>query len=161
MSMAPEMRASDRDRQAAADRLQAALAAGRLDFAEYDRRLALAYGATTYGDIDRLFTDLPAEPEPPVALPAARRLPRRESDGLMAAFLRLPIALKILWSLWGTAMAINLLVWTLVAVEEEEFEYFWPVWLLVPGAVLLGATVATNAIRHGRSRPPTNTPPGS
>jgi hypothetical protein len=163
MSMAPEMRASDRDRQVAADRLKAALAAGRLDFAEYDRRLGLAYGATTYGDLDRLFTDLPKEPHAPAAVRAAaqfRRAARGDPDGRMVAFLGvLPIALKILWWLWGTAMAINLLVWTLVAVEEGEFEYFWPVWLLVPGTVLLGATVATNSIRRGRPGPE-QLPPG-
>jgi hypothetical protein len=38
------------------------MADGRLDMAEYDRRIALAYGAVTYADLDQLFTDLPRPP---------------------------------------------------------------------------------------------------
>lgn len=164
MSMTPEMRVSDRDRQTAGDQLKLALEDGRLDFAEYDRRLALAYGATTYGDLERLFADLPQEPLAPLAVrPAATpppvQAPRHQPDALMAAFLRLPIALKILWSLWGTAVAINLVVWTLVGVGRGEITYFWPIWLIVPGTVLLGATVATQAVRHGRTEQPKEIPP--
>ena len=82
---------SDADRQAAADRLRAAHDEGRLDLHEYDRRLADAYAAVTYGDLDRLFTDLPGRPAPvpsvagaaaaartaaaPAALRAARIVP--------------------------------------------------------------------------------------
>ena len=61
--MAPDrelMRVSDAERQAAADRLRAALGEGRLDMLEYDNRLASAYSAVTYRDLDQLFTDLPA-----------------------------------------------------------------------------------------------------
>ncbi len=52
MTHAPELRAGDADRQAAADRLRAAHDEGRLDLHEYDRRLAEAYAAVTYGDLD-------------------------------------------------------------------------------------------------------------
>jgi hypothetical protein len=54
------LRVSDAERQAAADRLRTCYAEGRLDLLEYDNRLAAAYGAVTYGDLDTLFTDLPA-----------------------------------------------------------------------------------------------------
>jgi hypothetical protein len=57
-----QMRVSDRERQAAVDRLRRAHDEGRLDFAEYDRRLAAAYGAVTYADLDQLFGDLPGSP---------------------------------------------------------------------------------------------------
>ena len=165
MSMAPEMRVSDRDRQTAGDQLKVALEDGRLDFAEYDRRLALAFGATTYGDLERLFADLPQEPLAPLAVrPAATPPPaqthRREPDAMMAAFLRLPTALKILWSIWGTVVAINLVVWVLVGVGEGEIAYPWPIWLVIPGTMLLGATFATQAVRHGRAVPPKQLPPG-
>src|SRR3954449_8257690 len=67
------MRVSDAERQAAAERLRGALAEGRLDFAEYDVRLAKAFEAVTYADLDRLFTDLPvaaqASSVPAVAAP--------------------------------------------------------------------------------------------
>lgn len=54
-----QWRVSDGERQAAVDRLRRAHDEGRLDFAEYDHRLAAAYGSVTYADLDQLFTDLP------------------------------------------------------------------------------------------------------
>jgi hypothetical protein len=54
-----EIRVSDTDRQAAADRLRAAQTEGRLSVPEYDDRLGRLYQAVTYGDIANLFTDLP------------------------------------------------------------------------------------------------------
>jgi Domain of unknown function (DUF1707)/Domain of unknown function (DUF4234) len=59
MTTARHIRVSDAERQAAAERLGAAMADGRLDPIEYDERIALAYAAVTYGDLDRLFADLP------------------------------------------------------------------------------------------------------
>jgi hypothetical protein len=53
------LRVSDAERQAAVDALCVAFADGRLELAEYDARVAAAYGAVTYGDLDGLFTDLP------------------------------------------------------------------------------------------------------
>jgi hypothetical protein len=59
MTMERHIRVSDAERQAAAERLGAALADGRLDMLEYEDRIARAYGAVTYGDLDQLFGDLP------------------------------------------------------------------------------------------------------
>jgi hypothetical protein len=53
------LRVCDAERQAAAESLGAAFRDGRLDVLEYDERIARAYSAVTYGDLDRLFTDLP------------------------------------------------------------------------------------------------------
>jgi hypothetical protein len=65
-----KLRVSDGERQAAVDRLRRAHDEGRLDFAEYDHRLAAAYGSVTYADLDQLFTDLPGpQPYPPAAYP--------------------------------------------------------------------------------------------
>ena len=50
-------------------------------------------------------------------------------------------------------MAINLTVWLLVGVGDGEITYFWPIWLLVPGVVLAGATAAVAAARSGRREP--------
>lgn len=55
-----EIRVSDSDRQAAADRLRAALNEGRLPVAEYDDRLGRLYKAVTYGELANLFVDLPS-----------------------------------------------------------------------------------------------------
>ena len=79
------LRVSDAEREAAAFALGIAFQDGRLDLSEYDIRVARAYGAVTYGDLDRLFTDLPgpAVPTPrrpqyhPMPAPADLRYPRR------------------------------------------------------------------------------------
>ncbi len=149
-----ELRVSDGDRQAAAERLRAAHDEGRLDLYEYDNRLVRAYSAVTYADLDQLFADLPVtSPAPVVPATAAARAParRRQPDALAVRFARLPIALKILWTLWATCMAINLTVWLLVGVGNGEMTYFWPVWLLIPGVALAGVTAAVTAARAGRS----------
>jgi hypothetical protein len=54
-----QLRVSDAERQGAAYSLGTAFQDGRLDLVEYDTRVARAYGAVTYADLDRLFTDLP------------------------------------------------------------------------------------------------------
>lgn len=82
MTTARHLRVSDAERQAAAQQIGVAWAEGRLDDAEYDRRLAQAFAAVTYGDLDQLFVDLPGPPPfppppqygPPA--PANRPMPR-------------------------------------------------------------------------------------
>ena len=64
------MRASDQDRDEATVRLQDAFAEGRLDDAEFDRRMRSALTAVTRQELDRLAADLPA---PPGTAPAAAR----------------------------------------------------------------------------------------
>ena len=153
MEKRTEMRAADVDRQAAADRLRAAMDEGRLDLLEYDTRLATAYSAVTYGDLDQLFTDLPERGARAVA-PAGRR--SREVPTVWSpvavgdeGFLtRLPTPLKVLWTIWLAVLSINLTVWLLVSISSSEATYFWPMWLLVPGAALAGVTVGVMAIRR-------------
>jgi Domain of unknown function (DUF1707) len=62
------VRASDSERDAAAGRLQAAFAEGRLNDGEFDERMRTALTARTRADLARLMTDLPADA--PAALPA-------------------------------------------------------------------------------------------
>lgn len=144
-----EVRVSDRDRQLAADRLKSAMDEGRLDLFEYDSRLAQAYQSATYADLDTLFVDLPPTArQTGSTLPAAQR--RRGPTGRAAAP-GLPLPLKILWTIWAAVLAINLVVWTLVSLGNGEANYFWPMWLLVPGTGLLGATVGVQYLRRGRT----------
>ena len=80
MTTARDLRVSDGERQGAAERIRAAYDEGRLDFAEYDSRLAQAYSSVTYADLDRLFADLPGRagpPSPPSRPPRAAARPRR------------------------------------------------------------------------------------
>jgi hypothetical protein len=52
-------RAGDADREAVAERLRIAAGDGRIDLAELDERLAQAYAAKTYGQLEVLVADLP------------------------------------------------------------------------------------------------------
>ena len=149
------MRVSDAERQGAADRLRAAMGEGRLDLLEYDTRLARAYQAVTYADLDQLFTDLPAHGGPAThavaaAVPAVAPQPvaaPRPVPAVRTGFAGLPMALKVLWTIWSGVVLINLTVWLLVSLGNGEPDYFWPMWLLVPGVVLGGVTAAVTAAR--------------
>ena len=69
------LRASDDERNAVADKLSRHYAEGRLDEAEFKTRLDTAMSATTRGDLNGLFDDLPRLPsEPPPPPPRHRRI---------------------------------------------------------------------------------------
>jgi Domain of unknown function (DUF1707) len=110
------IRASDQDREKVVDRLAGALEDGRLKMDEYVDRMGLAYQAVTDGDLAPLCADLPpaspvtAEPEaaPPAAAPPAE-IPRQ------GVFAELPAVLKVFWTIWPTAVSVNVMVWALVS----------------------------------------------
>ena len=60
MDRAPSVRASDVDREQVVERLRHAATEGRLRTEELEERLAAAFAARTYGELDPLVTDLPA-----------------------------------------------------------------------------------------------------
>jgi len=136
------LRAADADREAAAERLKAALDEGRLTLMEYDERLRDAYAARTYGELNALFDDLPrtipaqrAQMVPAgsapdqVAMPASQRTATR--SWLLAV-----------WSVWLGAVLINVVIWLLVSIGSGDAAYFWPMWVAGPwGAFLLVSTV--------------------
>ena len=78
----PHLRAADTDRAAVATVLGEHMAAGRLTVAEYDERLARAYAARTYGELDA------ADRRPPAAADG-RRAGRRHAGTRRAACGRL------------------------------------------------------------------------
>jgi DUF1707 SHOCT-like domain len=68
----PTLRASDDDREQTANRLRYAAAEGRLHADELEDRLAAAFSAKTYGELDALVSDLPRS-----MAPGRRRLVER------------------------------------------------------------------------------------
>jgi len=149
------LRVSDNERQAAVDRLRLAHDEGRLDLEEYDRRLAAAYASVTYGDLDRLFLDLPATGTAPVVPRSAAGVPAPRKAAAVTVpvggvLARQPLALKVLWTVYASVVAINLMVWLLVSLTNGDAVYFWPMWLLIPGAALGTVTAAIDAHRRGR-----------
>jgi hypothetical protein len=153
------MRASDADRQEAIERLRTALDEGRLKMDEYLERMGLASEAVTYGDLAPLYADLPEtgpvarrEPgAPPAAQPPAASQAAAVSR---RGFAGLPAPLKVLWTIWGAIVSVNLVVWVLVSATTAQLIYPWPLWVAGPwGAVLLAVTVSvTQARRGGQSR---------
>jgi hypothetical protein len=148
MTPRSELRVADADRQVAAGRLLAEFESGRLDLLEYDDRLARAYRAVTYADLDALFSDLPGTAARAVVATApARSLP---AAGL-ALLGRLPGPLRVLWTIWLSVVSVNLSVWLLVSIGNGRPDTFWPMWLGVPGSILAAVTLATRAA-HGDRR---------
>ncbi|MGC9376158.1 DUF1707 SHOCT-like domain-containing protein [Streptomyces sp. MH13] len=77
---APELRASDADRERVAEVLREALAEGRLDMTEFQERLDTTYNARTYGELAPITRDLPAGPvEGPSRVSMAKE-PERSGD---------------------------------------------------------------------------------
>lgn len=143
---AETLRAADADRHKIADQLKASLDEGRLSLDEYDDRVRQAYAARTYAELLILVADLP---KPGVS---AAEVSARQAAELRKAERKLPMALLVLWTIWGAATAVNLMVWFLVSFTVAGDVYPWPVWLLVPGAALGATTVGVQAIRRQRRR---------
>ena len=70
-----DLRVSDAERQAVADRLRVAQEVGQLDIHEFDERVRSVWAARTRGELERVTADLPAPP--PRAAAPARRPPGR------------------------------------------------------------------------------------
>ncbi|MEW9555782.1 DUF1707 domain-containing protein [Nonomuraea sp. NPDC050783] len=127
------VRASDADREAAAERLRVAVEEGCLDFGEFNDRMGLAYQSVTRGELAALVADLPAEPRPAVAPATRGRAARR----------RLPRWVKVLWAGWGTVFTGNVAVWAAMNAADPCPVEFWPSGLLPPGFILAMVTVGT------------------
>ena len=80
----PDLRASDRDREATVERLRAAALEGRLDDDELEERLADAYAARWCSELERLTADVTVPPSPQ---PLTFVRPARRVNGLAIASL--------------------------------------------------------------------------
>ncbi|MGP4101642.1 DUF1707 SHOCT-like domain-containing protein [Nonomuraea sp. KM90] len=127
-----DVRASDKDRDAAAERLRLAVEEGCLDFREFDDRVGRAYGSVTRGELADLVADLPARRRPSPS-PAPSGTPRW---------------LKAVWAGWAVLLAVNVVVWAAVSVAEGCPMDFWPKGLLPPGLIL--AIVTAGTVRRRR-----------
>jgi uncharacterized protein DUF1707/2TM domain-containing protein len=106
MANAPDIRASDAERERVAGQLRDHAAEGRLDVEELDDRLRRAYAARTRAELDTLTSDLPAPAPRRTPAPARRRPQARDQVVAYAAVMTL---LVVIWALTGAG-------------------YFWPVW---------------------------------
>jgi Domain of unknown function (DUF1707) len=119
-----DMRASDSDREAAAERLRAALNEGRLDVHEYDERLARAYRSVTYGELADLFVDVPV---PAYDTGTGRGAAAQSVSRSLGSFSVWPRALAALWPVTlSIVVLLGLLVWILVGLAGGAEASFWP-----------------------------------
>jgi hypothetical protein len=111
------MRASDAEREQAAESLREHFAAGRLSAEELGERLDGVYGASTIAELQQLTSDLPQLS----ASPALRRaeLQRRQAELRRALLQRAGGALS--------PFVVGTLIWAASGASAN----FWPVWLLI------------------------------
>ncbi|MDA2814558.1 DUF1707 domain-containing protein [Nocardiopsis sp. RSe5-2] len=131
------MRASDADRDATAERLATALAEGRLDLQEYERRLDAAMAAVHLGDLRALTADLPAPP--PAPAPVEER-PLVTAGGGEAASPWKEWVDEWRWWLGGAVIMTG--IWGVTSIMGGALLPFWP---LVPlgiwAAILVAAAI--------------------
>ena len=170
------LRVSDSERQAVVEVLKQALDDGRLRMDEYVERMEKAYEAVTIGDLELLHDDLPTGGHPPAHTPSAPPLPSpppgppamapqpvyvvntpppapppTPHPGIRGAYIDLPGGLKVLWTLWFAAVAINMVVWVLVGLTTVSFPYPWPLWVAGPaGAALFGISAPVLQSRRAK-----------
>jgi hypothetical protein len=134
-----EMRAGDSDRQAVADQLKTALDEGRLDLSEYDERLQKTYGAKTFGDLKGLLKDLPGtvpvqhsqvKPASSPSAPAAQPHPHPHPGFGQVARWTGP---------YGGVFLVCTAIWLVTSLSAGHLTYFWPVWMLFPIVLGIGA----------------------
>jgi Domain of unknown function (DUF4190)/Domain of unknown function (DUF1707) len=97
----PQLRASDADRENAAERLRQACLEGRLESDELEGRLGEVYAARWTGDLQRLTADVTPPPAPPAPVPYAFPAAIPETNGLAIASL----TAGILWLGWLGSIA--------------------------------------------------------
>ena len=111
------IRASDAEREQAAQSLREDYAAGRLSGDELDERLEASYRAKTVAELRSLRDDLPELPLAPAALRAD--MVRRRAE----------LRRRLLQHAGGafTPFAICTLIWAASGANDS----FWPVWVLI------------------------------
>jgi hypothetical protein len=111
------LRASDADREAAADRLRAAGEDGRLDVDELEDRLSAAYAAKTLSELEPLTADLGHER---AATPSPRNAPVADLDQTQTTWARN-------WRAWLSTSVLLTGIWAVICVASGGLIFFWPI----------------------------------
>ncbi|MET8355704.1 DUF1707 domain-containing protein [Micromonospora sp. NPDC005171] len=90
-----DIRVSSRDREAVVVRLGVAASEERLTLVEFEDRLALAYAAKTYGELDVLVADLPTLARDHEGMARKQASQARDHEGMALSLLAL--AAGVLW----------------------------------------------------------------
>ena len=121
---AENVRVSDAERTAVADRLRRAHGDGRIDLVEFDDRVRAVWAARTRGELARVTADLPEPAREP--RPAGVFSPTPGGT-----------AMRVLTINWLAITVVNLTIWGIIALTTGEAVYPWWLWVAgPPGAVL-------------------------
>ena len=135
MSMSPELRAGDGDRDRTIGVLREAFTEGRLTQDEFEQRMASAPQARTCGDLAALTPDLPALP------PAAPSTP----SGAVAERDTPKADLRKAWGAWvGVSVLVNVIWAASWVTKGGSPPYYWPIWVMGPW----GAAMALSWLTH-------------
>jgi uncharacterized protein DUF1707 len=133
------LRASDSDRELVVDQLRTYLAEGRLTVEEFEDRSSRTYQSKTYGELWEVTHDLPApraRSGPPVRQPDGQHpehRPRGKTDNVAATAVTFGVINGFLVAIWALS----------------GFGYFWPIWVILPCALVLGLHVAGSIGHRG------------
>lgn len=130
------IRASDMERDLAADELREAHADGRLDIAEYQERLDSAMTARTLGELADLLDDLAPKGSPPAPVAAGRGTHERRLEA--QAHWRRTFTSVV--SNWAFVALITNLIWLFTA---QGHGYYWPAWPMLGLAFPVIGTLAS------------------
>jgi hypothetical protein len=137
MSLTPEMRAGDGDRDRTITTLREAFAEGRLTSEEFQQRMEQAQVARTFGELDVLVTDLPAQ--------AAARVPATTSSAVSSTSDddEDEHGLRNGWLSWlGVSVMVNVIWLGTWMTGGDGMPGYWPIWVMGPwGAGMLIATL--------------------
>lgn len=113
----PDVRASDADRDIAAEAINAAFSDGRLDSLEHSDRLGAVLAAKRLGELTPLLDDIVVvgRPKPPTTAAAKAR---RVQDGAIRSWIGLAILFNVIW------------VATWLFSGDAPY-YYWPIWPMI------------------------------
>lgn len=117
LSRGDEIRASDKERDAVVQHLQAAYTEGRLDVTEYQERLEAAIRARTRGDLVPLTADLP----PPTPEPRSNEI-ERARNRRQEWFDQ--------WRDWLWVATVLNGIWLVTSIASGELRFYWPLFPL-------------------------------
>lgn len=155
-----DTRASDAEREQAAEQLRHALVEGRLNLEEFTERVGYAQEARTHGELVEAVRDLP--PQPPVLASEPQRLTALCSRIARAGAWRVP-ASSSYRALFGTVdLDLRQAMLEAPQVELEIYNLFSTVTVLVPEGVLVtvtgGGPFATQLVEHPADPPSAGAP---
>jgi hypothetical protein len=146
------LRASDQDREAAVEVLRDAYAAGRLPPEEFDQRVGVAFAARTWGELDRVTSDLPS---------AATSLRQRAASPSTGTVNERGGTSAVTWFLVVHAILVFLIVLMVLLAERVTSAAVWSAYALVPLAVLVPTVVGRRHLARQREARPTELPRAS